>query len=354
MLYYLFRFIRGSRALQMAFGLLALFIAQILAQQFQLVVVSKTIGSLFSIIPIAIIVLFQDEARKVLASIGSTPWSRVNSTESTYLDRIFQAVHHFSQNRTGALIVFEGTEGLRNYMDSGTQLDAIPSFELLLDIFEPKSRLHDGAVIVSNSRLASAGCVLPLSSNPALPRTFGTRHRAGIGITEEADCLALIVSEETGRISFAQGGEIHRLSENSLSQLYQVYKSLMMPESEEKSELLASLSKIKLPKSGEGEPKDKNGEKQKGWSRRGFRKPGQAKPPREPVEAIAETSDTADETPEAPEVSSVPSDSETKASSSRRRGRKKRQRQNTASSPSKPAADSVATQAPAPGTETLK
>ncbi|CAM2005435.1 diadenylate cyclase CdaA [Acanthopleuribacter pedis] len=254
-LYNLFRFIRGSRALQMAFGLLALFMTQIIAQRFNLVVVSETIGSLFSIIPIAIIVLFQDEVRRVLASIGTSPWAKANMTESTYLDRIFQAVHHFSQNRTGALIVFEGHDGLKNYMDSGTQLDALPSFELLLDIFEPKSRLHDGAVIVSGSRLASAGCVLPLSANQALPRTFGTRHRAAIGITEETDCLALIVSEETGRISFAQDGEIHRLTENTLSQIYQVYKGLMSSEDEQRSEILASLSRIKLPKSWESVPK---------------------------------------------------------------------------------------------------
>lgn len=292
-LYNLFRFIRGSRALQMAFGLLALFMAQIIAQRFNLVVVSETIGSLFSIIPIAIIVLFQDEVRRVLASIGTSPWAKANMTESTYLDRIFQAVHHFSQNRTGALIVFEGHDGLKNYMDSGTQLDALPSFELLLDIFEPKSRLHDGAVIVSNSRLASAGCVLPLSANQALPRTFGTRHRAGIGITEETDCLALIVSEETGRISFAQGGEIHRLTENTLSQIYQVYKGLMSAEDEQRSEILASLSRIKLPKSWESAPKpieiaENDDDSQKSDTKGGRRSGGRRKkkqPPPTPAAA---------------------------------------------------------------------
>lgn len=149
-IYQLFRFLHGTRTKQMAFGLFALFAAQIMADKFQLMVVSQTIGSLFSIIPVAIIVLFQREIRRVLASIGSNPFVSRN-TRSSVLDSIFNAALKMSRHSTGALIVLEGEQGLAELIEGGTRIDALPSTELLVDIFQPKSILHDGAVIISDS-----------------------------------------------------------------------------------------------------------------------------------------------------------------------------------------------------------
>jgi len=228
LIYSIFRFIQGSRAMQMALGLLALFLAQIVSIRLNLVVLSKIIGSLFAIIPIAIIVLFQDEIRRVLASLGRSPFARSKAAGSNeVLNVFFQAALDLARKKVGALIVFEREESLRDVMETGTYLDAAPSNELLVDIFQNKGFLHDGAVIVAKSRIAAAACVLPLSGNPNLPRFYGTRHRAAIGISEETDCIALIVSEERGKVSLALEGEIYTLSKNSMSHFLEIYNSLV-------------------------------------------------------------------------------------------------------------------------------
>ena len=246
-IYNLFRFMRGSRTMQMAFGLLALFASQILAEQFKLVVVSNIIGSLFNIIPVAIIVLFQDEIRRMLASIGSNRFfNKEAEAQTTELNNVFQAALRLSKSEIGMLVVFEREQGLREYIESGSRIDALPNTELLLDIFQPKSCLHDGAVIISNARIASAACLMPLSRNRDLPKHLGTRHRAAIGITEETDCIALVVSEETGRISFTENGAIYTLTDPNLSQLYETYSNLMLPEDHEKIESLKIFSKNAL------------------------------------------------------------------------------------------------------------
>lgn len=228
LIYSIFRFIQGSRAMQMALGLLALFLAQIVSLRLNLVVLSKIIGSLFAIIPVAIIVLFQEEIRRVLASLGRSPFARAKTAGSNeVLTIVAQAAIDMAKKRIGALIVFEREESLKTVMDSGTYLDAAPSHELLMDIFQNKGLLHDGALVMSNSRIASAACVLPLSRNHNLPKFYGTRHRAAIGISEETDSIALIVSEERGKISLAIEGEIYTLSENSLKHFMEIYHSLV-------------------------------------------------------------------------------------------------------------------------------
>lgn len=243
-LYNLFRFMRGRPTVQIAFGLLALFMARTIAELFNLVVVSMAIGWLFNIIPFAVIVLFQDEIRQVLASIGSNRFfNRTESTRNSTLDNIFQAVLHLAKTNTGALIVFEQDQGLRTFMETGSRLDALPNTELVLDIFQPKNNLHDGAVIISKSRIAAAACIMPLARGQDIPKHFGTRHRAAIGISEETDCIGLVVSEETGRISFTQGGKIYVLPERNLMNLYETYNNLLLPEGHEKLENLKSLSK---------------------------------------------------------------------------------------------------------------
>lgn len=259
-LYSLFRFMRGRPTVQIALGLFALFLAKTLAELFSLVVVAQTIGWLFNIIPVAVIVLFQDEIRTVLASIGSNPFFNRNlsSTRSITLDHIFQSALTLSKSNTGALYIFERDQGLRTYMETGSRIDALPNTELLIDIFQPKNNLHDGAVIISHSRIAAAACIMPLARGQDIPKHFGTRHRAGIGITEETDSISLIVSEETGGISFAQAGKIYVLAERNLMQMYETYSKLRMPDGSEKKDNLKPLSKLtfrKIRKSKDKSPR---------------------------------------------------------------------------------------------------
>ncbi|MGD0270080.1 MAG: diadenylate cyclase CdaA, partial [Candidatus Sulfotelmatobacter sp.] len=157
------------------------------------------------------IVVFQSEIRHVLSDVGRrVSFLRGSSTDGDAYDDIVLAANLFSQHQTGALMVIEREIGLRTYIESGVAMDARLSYDLLATIFRPSAPLHDGAVIIQKNRLAAAACFLPLSMNPVLSTQMGTRHRAGIGITEETDAIAVIVSEETGAISMAVGGKIER------------------------------------------------------------------------------------------------------------------------------------------------
>src|SRR5581483_6077737 len=150
----------------------------------------------------ALIVMFQSELRRMLARIGRRPFAGFTQLERREVaDEILLALAQLSQQKIGALIVVERKIGMRTFIESGVNLDAIISRDLLCSIFQPLGALHDGAVIVQGDRVAAAACFLPLTTNPQLSSTLGTRHRAAIGITEEADCTALVVSETTGRIS---------------------------------------------------------------------------------------------------------------------------------------------------------
>jgi diadenylate cyclase len=159
----------------------------------------------------ALIVVFAAEIRQALARLGrGLTLSRASGSEADAYDDIVLAANLFCQNQTGALIIIEREIGLRTYIESGVPLDARLSYDLLATIFRPSAPLHDGAVIVQNDRVAAAACFLPLSMNPVLSTQLGTRHRAGIGVTEETDAIAVIVSEETGSISLAVSGKIER------------------------------------------------------------------------------------------------------------------------------------------------
>jgi diadenylate cyclase len=152
-------------------------------------------------------VVFAAEIRQGLARLGrGLTLSRAAGSEADVYDDIVLAANLFCQNQTGALIIIEREIGLRTYIESGVPLDARLSYDLLATIFRPSAPLHDGAVIVQNDRIAAAACFLPLSMNPVLSTQLGTRHRAGIGVTEETDAIAVIVSEETGGISLARTG----------------------------------------------------------------------------------------------------------------------------------------------------
>src|SRR6202522_3688680 len=203
--------IRGTRAAPMLAGLAAVAVAFYLARIGELVTLNWLVSHLLPYIVFALIVVFQSEIRHVLSDVGRrVSFLRGPAVEGDSYDDIVLAANLFSQHQTGALIVIEREIGLRTHVESGVPLDARLSYDLLATIFRPSAPLHDGAVIVQKDRIAAAACFLPLSMNPMLSTQMGTRHRAGIGITEETDAIAVIVSEETGAISLAIGGKIER------------------------------------------------------------------------------------------------------------------------------------------------
>jgi diadenylate cyclase len=212
---------RGTRAVQMALGLTLVIAFLYMSQWSQLATLSWLLENALSYLFIAIIVIFQSEIRRGLAHFGKTSFlsgfSSVNRSE--FYEEIVLATTTLAGRRTGALIVIERDIGLKNYIESGIALDALVSYDILVTVFDPAVPLHDGAVIIRNGRIAAAACFLPLTVNPRLSKGLGTRHRAAIGITEETDAVAIIVSEETGSISVAMGGQIERyLDGDSLRQ----------------------------------------------------------------------------------------------------------------------------------------
>lgn len=203
--------IRGTRAVPMLVGVVLLALGFYFARIGELSALNWLISTLLPYVVFALIVVFQPEIRNALADLGSLVSLRNSSaSQAGAYDDIVLATNLFSQNQTGALVVIEREIGLRTFIESGVPLDARMTYELLATLFRPSGPLHDGAVIVRKDRIAAAACFLPLSMNPVLSIQMGTRHRAGIGITEETDAVAVIVSEETGSISLAVGGEIER------------------------------------------------------------------------------------------------------------------------------------------------
>jgi diadenylate cyclase len=184
-----------------------------LSEWLQLETVNWLIRNLAAYVVVAIIVLFQSDIRRALAHFGRAPFfryfERATSTDET-LEELVTAATTLSARRIGAIMVVERQIGLRNYIEGGIPLDATVTYDLMATIFQPGSPLHDGATIVQGDRVAAAACFLPLSVNPRVSRELGTRHRAAIGLTEENDAVAIVVSEETGNISVAIAGDLER------------------------------------------------------------------------------------------------------------------------------------------------
>ena len=211
LIYQVLVMIRGTRAAPMLAGLIVLSLIFYLARVGELTTLNWVVSRVLPYVVFALIVVFQSEIRHVLADLGRRlSFLRGSPAEGDSYDDIVLAANLFSQHQTGALIVIEREIGLRTHIESGVPLDARLSYDLLATIFRPSAPLHDGAVIVQKDRIAAAACFLPLSMNPLLSTQLGTRHRAGIGITEETDAIAVIVSEETGGISLAVAGQIER------------------------------------------------------------------------------------------------------------------------------------------------
>ncbi len=209
-IYELLMIVRGTRAAHVLLGIVILVAIYYSASYFGLEALRSLLAGVAPYTAIAVIVVFQSEIRRTLARLGRQQFLVAGFRRQEAADEILLALPRLSEEKTGTLIVMERDIGLRTFIESGVRLDAQVSRDLLLAIFRRDAPLHDGAVIVQKDRVASAACFLPLSMNPALSRKLGTRHRAAIGITEETDCLSIVVSEETGAFSVAALAEIEQ------------------------------------------------------------------------------------------------------------------------------------------------
>jgi diadenylate cyclase len=215
LVYAVLKLVRGTRAAPMAAAIGAFALLYWLAVRQDLATLAFILRGALLYIGVAIIVLFQNEIRQALITLGNRfrlPFARRHFGqfgEGVY-DEVILAATSLASTKTGALIVIERNIGLKNIIDGGVKLDAELSYDLLVSIFNPESPLHDGAVVIRRHRIAAASCFLPLTLNPRLSRDLGTRHRAALGVTEDADAVAVVVSEESGLISIVQHGEIKR------------------------------------------------------------------------------------------------------------------------------------------------
>jgi diadenylate cyclase len=213
--YVVLKLLRGTRAVPTVVGIMILAVLYWIAVTQELATLEFVLRYAVGFIGIAIIVLFQSEIRQALMYFANRlrfpilKRQRGQFGGSVY-DEIVLAITTLSSEKTGALIVIERKVGLRNFVDSGVQLDARISYDLLVSIFHPETPLHDGAVVIQNERIAAASVFLPLTKNPEISRELGTRHRAAIGITEGSDAIAIVVSEETGLITYVESGVVHR------------------------------------------------------------------------------------------------------------------------------------------------
>ena len=220
-LYKLIMMIRGTRAVQLLQGIIVIIIATALSSQLELRAFNWLLDMTLTTFFFAIPVVFQPELRRALEQLGRGSFFRRSNQDVTMMDRsineIVKAATSLAKNKIGGLVVIEGASGLNDFTEAGTRLGSDISSELLINIFIPNTPLHDGAVIIRRDKILAAACYLPLSENPFISKALGTRHRAGIGISENSDAMAVIISEETGQISIAKNGQLYKdLDEKSL------------------------------------------------------------------------------------------------------------------------------------------
>ena len=216
--YKLIMLVRETRAVQLIKCVVAVVVLKYASQYLGLKTMDYILTYSIQLIGFALVVLFQPELRRTLEKIGRSRFRNIfgfieDNTEIrmvSVIDEVVQAVTEMSKNYTGALIVIEKETGLKEFINKGIVMDSIVSSELILNIFTPNTPLHDGAVIISDFKIKAAACILPLTDNPNLSKELGTRHRAAIGITEISDCVCIIVSEETGKISLSINGALTR------------------------------------------------------------------------------------------------------------------------------------------------
>ncbi|MFH1479602.1 MAG: diadenylate cyclase CdaA [Candidatus Omnitrophota bacterium] len=225
-------FARGTRGVHVLKGIVLIVSTFIITQQLGLDTINWIFTKLFAISVVAFLIIFQPELRRGLASIGQPRWSGIFFKEAEVINEVVKAALSLSKKKIGALIAIERESRLRNYVESGIEIDAKVNTELLITIFMPNTPLHDGGVIISGDRIIGASCLYPLTQNPKISRTLGTRHRAGLGLSEETDATVIIVSEETGGVSIATQGKLtHNLDDEALKR---VLNNLCKPDKKKK------------------------------------------------------------------------------------------------------------------------
>ncbi|MBU1007011.1 MAG: diadenylate cyclase CdaA [Candidatus Omnitrophica bacterium] len=230
--YFVLIFARGTRGVQVLKGVIFIGLFFIVTQKLGLDTINWIFTKLFAISVVAVLVVFQPELRRGLASIGQHRWSEVFFRESEIIREVSEAALSLSKRKIGALVAIERDSSLAQYIESGVNIDAKVTTELLITIFMPNTPLHDGGVIISGDRVVGAGCLFPLTQNPKISRTFGTRHRAALGLSEEADVVVIVISEETGGISIATSGNLtHDLDKDTLER---VLRNLFKPDNKKK------------------------------------------------------------------------------------------------------------------------
>lgn len=239
LIYYLLRFVRNTSAERLIKGISILLVVWLFASWMHLNTIGFLLKQIFNMSGIALLLVFQPELRRLLEQIGMGHVTKLlvrredGETEIGFaISQTVLACESMSWSRTGALMVFERNERLGEITKSGTRIDAEPSAELIKNIFYPKSPLHDGAMILRDGRIHSAGCVLPLSKNLNLSRDLGTRHRSAVGMSENSDAVVVVVSEETGAISVAIGGMLKRQLEPET--LRKILEAELIPETSDK------------------------------------------------------------------------------------------------------------------------
>ncbi len=217
-IYQIILLIRGTRAMQMVAGIFILTVIYFGARELEFMTLYWLLSTFLGSIFIIAIIIFQGDIRRALIQMGqASPFGKSHEETVLAIDDVIRTTNYLSVKKIGALIILERETGLRDYIESGTILDAEVSSELLISIFQTSSPLHDGALVISGGRIHSAGCVLPLTKNPYISKHLGTRHRAAIGLSEETDAVILVVSEETKEISIVQHGALStNLGENAL------------------------------------------------------------------------------------------------------------------------------------------
>jgi diadenylate cyclase len=211
LIYRLLQMLRGSRAMQMMIGLAVVLMAYVLSRGLGLFTLNWILDNFLASIILVIIVIFQSDIRRALTQVGTAPLfgaEKMVQRREDIIEEVTEAVRNLTSRRVGALIVLEREVGLNEYIEIGTRLDARVSRELIESVFLPASPIHDGALVIQKRRVTAVRCVLPLSANPNLRTTMGTRHRAAIGVTEETDAIAIVVSEQEGTIALVVGGNL--------------------------------------------------------------------------------------------------------------------------------------------------
>ena len=212
-IYRIILIIRGTRAVQMLAGIAVLIVLYFGARELELLSLYWLLRTLLNSLFLVIIIVFQRDIRRALTQVGKTPFYKIYDDSEHSFNEIIAATQYLARRRIGALIVIERDTGLRDYLESGHTVDAKLTKELLISLFLPTSPLHDGGVVISNNRIQTAGCLLPLSKNPYIDKRFGTRHRAAIGLSEETDAVIIVISEETQEISLVRQGTITKLED---------------------------------------------------------------------------------------------------------------------------------------------